>query len=71
MASRTGIHIFGHYRLSINTIPFHICSLNSKKRKGRAESYFTLFLKLDDHETRYFNFGLRRIHPNGWKFELN
>ena len=44
---------------------------HSKKLKGRAESYFILFLKINDHPTRCFNFGLRGIYPNDWKFDLN
>ena len=58
MATRKGIHISGHYVASINAMPFHICTLNYKKLKGRTESYFIFFLKLDDHLTRCFNFGL-------------
>ena len=71
MASRKGIPISGHYVVSINAMPFHIWTLNSKKLKGRTESYFILFLKLNDHQTRCFNFGLRRVHLNGYKFKLN
>ena len=52
-------------------ILFHICTSYSKKLKGRTELYVILFLKLNDHPTRCFNFGLRRVHPNGCKFELN
>ena len=43
MASRKGIHISGHYVVSINAMPFHIHTLNSKILKGRTESYFILF----------------------------
>ena len=71
MASRMGINISGHYVASINAMPFHACTLKSKKLKDRTESYFMLFLKLNDHQTRCLNLGLRRIHPNGCKFELN
>ena len=71
MASRKGIHISGHYVISINAMPFHMCTLNSKKLKGRTESYFILFSKLNDHPIRCFNFGFRRTHPNGCIFELN
>ena len=74
MAIRKGINIFGHYIVSRNAtryMPFHIvCTLSSKKLKGRTKSYFTLFLKLNDHPTRCFNFRLRRIQPNSCKFEL-
>ena len=59
MATRKGIQISGLYVVSINAMPFHICALNSKKLKGRTESYIILFLKLYDHPTRC----LRRIHP--------
>ena len=51
MATRKGTNISGHYVVSINAM---ICliiyvPLNSKKMKGRTESYFKLFLKLNDH----------------------
>ena len=69
MASRTNINIYGHYFVSINAMLFHICTLNSKKLKGRTESYL-IFLNLNDYQTRFFNFGLRlRIHPNGCKLD--
>ena len=71
MASRKGINISGHDVVSISAMLFHICTLNSKKLKGRTESYFIMFKKLNDHPTRCFNCELRRIHHNGCKFELN
>ena len=72
MANRMGIHISGHYVVSTkNAMTFHICTLISEKLKGRTKSCFILFLKHNDHQTGYFNFGLRQIHPNGCKFELN
>ena len=40
MTTRKGINISGHYVVSINARPFHICSLNSEKFKGWTESYF-------------------------------
>ena len=43
MATRKGINISGHYVVSINAMPFHRCTLNSKKLKGRTDSYFILF----------------------------
>ena len=53
MASRTGIIISGHYVVLINatrySMPFQICTLGSKNLKGWTESYFMLFLKLNDH----------------------
>ena len=49
LATRKGINISGHYVVSINSIIFHVYTLNSKKMKGRTESYFILFLKLNDH----------------------
>ena len=66
-----GIRISGYYLGSINDMPFHIRTLNSKNLKGRTKLYFILFLKFNDHSTRCFNFGLRRIPPNDCKFELN
>ena len=45
MASRTGINISRHYVVSINTMPFHICILNSKKLKGRTESHLISFIR--------------------------
>ena len=66
MATRKGIHISGtyvvHHKLYVF---FHICTFYSKKMKFRTESYFTLLLKFNDHPTRCFIFGLRRIHLNG------
>ena len=70
MVSRKGQNFSGYYVASMNAMPFHIYTLNSEKLKGRTESYFILFLKLNDHPTRCFNFGLFRIHPNGCTFEL-
>ena len=43
MASRKGIHISGHYVVSINSIPFYICTLDSKNLEGRIESYLYYF----------------------------
>ena len=68
MASRKDMEISGHYVVSINAMPFYICTLNYKKLKGWTEPYFIVFLKLNDHMTRWFNFGLRQIHPNSRKF---
>ena len=68
MASRTGINISGHYGVSINVVPFYICTLNSKKLKGRTESCLMFILKLNKHQTRCFNFGLRRTYANCCKF---
>ena len=62
---------FGHYVVSINTIFFHICTLKFNKLNGRTKPYFILFFKLNDHQTRYFSFGLRRFYSNGCKFKLN
>ena len=36
MASRNDINISGNYVVSVNTMPFHICTLRSKQLKGRA-----------------------------------
>ena len=48
-----------------------ICTLYLKKCKGLTKSYFIFLLKLNDHPTRSFSFGLNRIHLNGCMFELN
>ena len=40
---RKDINIIGHYVVSISVMPFNICTLSSKKLKGRTESYFILF----------------------------
>ena len=71
MASRKGINISGLCVVSINALTFYSCTLKSKKLKGRTKSNFLLFMKLNDHQTRCFILGLRRIHPNGCKFEPN
>ena len=66
MATKKGINISGtyivHHRL-YEVCHFYTCTLYSKKLKGRTESYFILFFKLNDHPARYFIFGLRQIHP--------
>ena len=59
MARRKGILISGHCVVSINAMAFHVCTLSSKKLKGRTESYFILFLKLNHHPKRCFNFEFR------------
>ena len=56
MASKKGIQISGHYVVSTKVLPFHVYTLSSKKLKDRTESYFIMFLKLNDHPTRCFNF---------------
>ena len=73
MTSRKGINFSGHYVVSTNAtgMSFHVCTSSFKKTKGRTESCFTLLLKLNDHPTRCFDFGLRRIRPNDCKFELD
>ena len=75
MATRKGINISGNYAAPHNILPgtcfVHICTLYLKKLKGRTKSYFIFFLKLNDHPTRCFNFGLRRIHPSSCMFEFN
>ena len=43
MVTKKGINISGHYVVSMNAMPFHICTLISKKMKGRTEWYFILF----------------------------
>ena len=43
MVSITSITISGHYDMSMNAMTFHICTSNSKKLKGRTESYYILF----------------------------
>ena len=73
MVTRKVINISGTYVVHHAILClFDICTLYSKNLKGRTESHFILFLKLNNHPTRCFNFGLlRRIHLNCCKFELN
>ena len=71
MASRKGIEISRHHVVLISAMHFRICILNSKKMKIEQNRTLYSFLKLNDHQTRYFNFGLRRIHPSGCKSELS
>ena len=69
MTTRKGLNISENYAAPhiLHALFIYICKL-----KGRIKSYFTLFLKLNDHHpTRCFNFGLGRLHPNGFMFELN
>ena len=72
MATKKGIQFSGHYVISIDTIclSIYICTLYSKKLKGRTKSYFILFLKLNDDPTRCFSSRSRRVYPNGCNFEL-
>ena len=72
MATRKGINISGNYATPhiLNALFIYVLRIK-KKMKGRTKSYFTFFLKLNDHPIRCFNFGLSRIHPNGCMFELN
>ena len=37
MATRKGTNMSGHYVVLINTMPFHICTLDFKKLKDRTE----------------------------------
>ena len=73
MATGNGINVSGNYAAphTLNALFMYLCTLYLKKLKGRTKSYFTFFLKLNDHPTRCFNFGLSRIHPNGCMFEFN
>ena len=65
MATRKSINVSGNYAAPHHIKCFvHICTLYFKKMKGRTKSYFTFFLKLNDHPTRRFNFVLSRIDPN-------
>ena len=74
MATRKGINVFGNYaapHILNDLFIYLVCTLYFKKLKGRTKSYFTFFLKLNDHPTRCFNFGLSRIHPNDCMFEFD
>ena len=72
MATRKGINVSGNYAATHNTkCLVRVCTLHFKKMNGRTKSYFTFFLKLNDHPARCFNFGLSRIHPNGCMSEFN
>ena len=71
MATRKGKNISGHYVVHHKSNAFLYMYFVLKKMKGRTESYFILFLKLNGHPPRCFHFGLRRIHPNDCKVELN
>ena len=59
MANRKSINISGLRYIDKCCIPVHVCTLYSKNMKSGTESYFiVLVLKLNDHPTRCFNFGL-------------
>ena len=68
MPTRKGINISGNYTAPhiLHVLFIHgACPLYFKNLKGRTKSYFTIFLKLNDHPARCFNFRLlSRIHPN-------
>ena len=67
MATRKGINISGNYAAPhiLHALFIYVLCIYLKKMKDQTKSYFTFFLKLNDHPTRCFNFGLSRIHPNG------
>ena len=70
MATRKGINVSGNYAApQLNALFIYL--LCFKKIERSDKSYFTFFLKLNDHRTRCFNFGLSRIHPNGCMVEFN
>ena len=72
MATRKGIYVSGNYAAPhiLNSLFIYVlCILN--KMEGRTKSYFTFFLKLNDHPTRCFSFGMSRIHPNDCMFEFD
>ena len=73
MATGKSINVSRNYAAPhiLNALFIHIFILYLKKLKGWTKSYFTFFLKLNDHPTQCFNFGLSRIHPNGCMFEFN
>ena len=74
MATRKGINISGNYAAPhiLHALFIYVPgTLYLKKLKGRTKSYFTFFLKINDHPTRRFNFVFSRIHPNGCMFELS
>ena len=74
MATRKGINISEIYaapHILHALLIIELYTLYLKKFKGRTKSYFILYLKINDHPTRRFNFGLSRIHLNGCMFELN
>ena len=70
MPTRKDINISGNYAAPIYYMPCSYMHFVFQKLKGRTKSYFTFFLKLNDHPTRCFNFGLSRIDPNGCMFEF-
>ena len=72
MATRKSKNISGNYAALhiLNALFIYVLRIY-KKIKDRTKSYFTFFLKLNDHQTRCFNFGLSRIHPNDCMLELN
>ena len=71
MATRKGINVSGNYAAPHMLNALFIYVLCIKKMKGQTKSYFTFFLKYNDHPTRCFNFGFGRIHPNGCIFKFN
>ena len=71
MATRKSINISGNYTAThiLHTLFMYVLYIK-KNMKSRTKSYSTLFLKLNDHPIRCFNFGLSRTHPNGCMFEV-
>ena len=73
MATRKGINISGNYAAphKLYHMPFSYMYFVLFLVERSDKVVFYILLKLDDHPTRCFNFGLGRIHPNGCMFELN
>ena len=72
MATRKGIHISGNYVVHHKVYAFFkSVFFILKSCKVQTESYFISFQKLNNYPTRCFNFVLDRVHPKGFKFELN
>ena len=71
MAIREGIKISGHYAVSINAICLFICVLCIVKNERSDRIVFHIVFETQRPPDTLFNFGLRRTHHSGCKFELN
>ena len=62
---------FGHWLKSMNQNALSHMYFGFYKFERSNRIVFMLFGKFNDYQTLCFNFGLRRVHPNDCKFDLN
>ena len=63
MATRKGINISGHYIVSINDMPFHVCTLYSKNGKVGQTCILYCFLPQRPSDTGFLISGYAELIP--------